>query len=66
MECPFERDRKILQYLLTVPVFSDDGKELWTSCRCGVAGYCLVSFHVKLLLPRRKERLCPETSLSGK
>ncbi|KFZ66880.1 Ras-GEF domain-containing family member 1B, partial [Podiceps cristatus] len=25
VECPFERDRKILQYLLTVPVFSDDG-----------------------------------------
>ncbi|KAM6266399.1 ras-GEF domain-containing family member 1B isoform 2-T4 [Spheniscus humboldti] len=24
VECPFERDRKILQYLLTVPVFSDD------------------------------------------
>lgn len=31
MECPFERDWKILQYLLSVPVFSDDGKELWTS-----------------------------------
>ncbi|NIG59206.1 ras-GEF domain-containing family member 1B isoform X1 [Pontoporia blainvillei] len=25
VECPFERDRKILQYLLTVPVFSEDG-----------------------------------------
>uniref|UniRef100_A0A8C3EP86 RasGEF domain family member 1B n=1 Tax=Corvus moneduloides TaxID=1196302 RepID=A0A8C3EP86_CORMO len=24
VECPFERDWKILQYLLTVPVFSDD------------------------------------------
>ncbi|NXK51461.1 RGF1B protein, partial [Chauna torquata] len=24
VECPFERDRKILQYLLTIPVFSDD------------------------------------------
>uniref|UniRef100_A0ACB8E987 Ras-GEF domain-containing member 1B n=1 Tax=Sphaerodactylus townsendi TaxID=933632 RepID=A0ACB8E987_9SAUR len=24
VECPFERDRKILQYLLTVPVFSED------------------------------------------
>ncbi|XP_009667576.1 ras-GEF domain-containing family member 1B isoform X2 [Struthio camelus] len=24
VECPFERDRKILQYLLTVSVFSDD------------------------------------------
>ncbi|NWU67815.1 RGF1B protein, partial [Pterocles burchelli] len=24
VECPFERDRKVLQYLLTVPVFSDD------------------------------------------
>ncbi|NXU49656.1 RGF1B protein, partial [Turnix velox] len=24
VECPFERDGKILQYLLTVPVFSDD------------------------------------------
>lgn len=31
VECPFERDLKVLQYLLTVPVFSDDGKELWTS-----------------------------------
>lgn len=26
VECPFERDRKILQYLLTVPVFSEDGE----------------------------------------
>lgn len=26
VECPFERDRKILQYLLTAPVFSEDGK----------------------------------------
>ncbi|XP_074948503.1 LOW QUALITY PROTEIN: ras-GEF domain-containing family member 1B [Phalacrocorax aristotelis] len=25
VECPFERDRKILQYLLTVPAFTDDG-----------------------------------------
>ncbi|MBN3301110.1 RGF1B protein, partial [Amia calva] len=25
VECPFERDRKILQYLLTAPVFSEDG-----------------------------------------
>ncbi|KAI4898397.1 hypothetical protein NFI96_002298 [Prochilodus magdalenae] len=24
VECPFERDRKILQYLLTAPVFSED------------------------------------------
>ncbi|CDQ94875.1 unnamed protein product [Oncorhynchus mykiss] len=24
VECPFEKDRKILQYLLTVPVFSED------------------------------------------
>ncbi|XP_062992265.1 ras-GEF domain-containing family member 1B isoform X3 [Elgaria multicarinata webbii] len=24
VECPFERDRKILQYLVTVPVFSED------------------------------------------
>ncbi|XP_019389858.1 PREDICTED: ras-GEF domain-containing family member 1B isoform X1 [Crocodylus porosus] len=24
VECPFERDRKILQYLLTVPIFSED------------------------------------------
>uniref|UniRef100_A0A670ZSZ1 RasGEF domain family member 1B n=1 Tax=Pseudonaja textilis TaxID=8673 RepID=A0A670ZSZ1_PSETE len=24
VECPFERDRKILQYLLTIPVFSED------------------------------------------
>ncbi|KPP73387.1 ras-GEF domain-containing family member 1B-A-like [Scleropages formosus] len=24
VECPFERDRKILQYLLTVPVFTED------------------------------------------
>ncbi|KAL7982145.1 hypothetical protein Chor_001202 [Crotalus horridus] len=26
VECPFERDRKILQYLLTIPAFSEDGK----------------------------------------
>nr|XP_029509072.1 ras-GEF domain-containing family member 1B-like isoform X1 [Oncorhynchus nerka] len=24
VECPFEKDRKILQYLLTAPVFSED------------------------------------------
>jgi hypothetical protein len=28
VECPFERDRKILQYLLTVPVFSEDGEAI--------------------------------------
>lgn len=37
VECPFERDRKILQYLLTVPVFSDDGKEFWASSGLGVS-----------------------------
>lgn len=26
VECPFEKDRKILQYLLTAPIFSEDGK----------------------------------------
>lgn len=26
VECPFEKDRKILQYLLTAPVFTEDGK----------------------------------------
>lgn len=24
--CPFERDRRILQYLVTTPVFSEDGQ----------------------------------------
>lgn len=24
--CPFERDRRILQYLVTAPVFSEDGQ----------------------------------------
>lgn len=26
VECPFEKDRKILQYLLTAPVFTEDGE----------------------------------------
>lgn len=26
VECPFEKDRKILQYLLTAPAFTEDGK----------------------------------------
>lgn len=26
VECPFEKDRKILQYLLTAPAFSEDGR----------------------------------------
>ena len=30
VECPFEKDRKILQYLLTAPVFSEDGKKTHT------------------------------------
>ncbi|EMP30370.1 Ras-GEF domain-containing family member 1B [Chelonia mydas] len=50
VECPFERDRKILQYLLTVPVFSEDAlylasyesegpenhieKDRWKTLRC--------------------------------
>uniref|UniRef100_A0A4W4DQ32 RasGEF domain family, member 1Ba n=1 Tax=Electrophorus electricus TaxID=8005 RepID=A0A4W4DQ32_ELEEL len=50
VECPFERDRKILQYLLTAPVFTDDAlylasyesegpennmeKDRWKSLRC--------------------------------
>lgn len=25
VECPFEKDRKILQYLLTAPAFTEDG-----------------------------------------
>ena len=25
VECPFEKDRKILQYLLTAPAFNEDG-----------------------------------------
>lgn len=24
--CPFERDRRILQYLVTTPVFTEDGQ----------------------------------------
>uniref|UniRef100_A0A8C7EZM3 RasGEF domain family member 1B n=1 Tax=Oncorhynchus kisutch TaxID=8019 RepID=A0A8C7EZM3_ONCKI len=50
VECPFEKDRKILQYLLTAPVFSEDTlylasyesegpenhmeKDRWKSLRC--------------------------------
>uniref|UniRef100_A0A673K1Y2 Ras-GEF domain-containing family member 1B-A-like n=1 Tax=Sinocyclocheilus rhinocerous TaxID=307959 RepID=A0A673K1Y2_9TELE len=50
VECPFDRDRKILQYLLTAPVFSEDAlylasyesegpennmeKDRWKSLRC--------------------------------
>lgn len=26
MICPFDRDRRILQYLVTTPVFSEDGQ----------------------------------------
>lgn len=33
VECPFEKDRKILQYLLTAPAFSEDG----TSTRISLA-----------------------------
>ncbi len=29
VECPFDRDRKILQYLLTAPVFSEDGTDVF-------------------------------------
>lgn len=25
VECPFEKDRKILQYLLTAPAYTEDG-----------------------------------------
>ncbi|KAG2466390.1 RGF1B protein, partial [Polypterus senegalus] len=32
VECPFERDRKILQYLLTAPVFSEDGLLCLVEC----------------------------------
>ncbi|XP_023606099.1 ras-GEF domain-containing family member 1B isoform X4 [Myotis lucifugus] len=54
VECPFERDRKILQYLLTVPVFSEDSlylasyesegpenhieKDRWKSLRSSLLG----------------------------
>lgn len=27
VECPFEKDRKILQYLLTAPAFTEDGRQ---------------------------------------
>lgn len=29
VECPFEKDRRILQYLLTAPVFTEDGEFEW-------------------------------------
>lgn len=29
--CPFDRDRRILQYLVTTPVFSEDGQYLLSS-----------------------------------
>ncbi|XP_054583912.1 ras-GEF domain-containing family member 1B isoform X2 [Eptesicus fuscus] len=54
VECPFERDRKILQYLLTAPVFSEDSlylasyesegpenhieKDRWKSLRSSLLG----------------------------
>ncbi|KAK2491556.1 hypothetical protein MC885_005368 [Smutsia gigantea] len=54
VECPFERDRKILQYLVTVPVFSEDAlylasyesegpenhieKDRWKSLRSSLLG----------------------------
>uniref|UniRef100_A0A8C0CEL5 RasGEF domain family member 1B n=1 Tax=Balaenoptera musculus TaxID=9771 RepID=A0A8C0CEL5_BALMU len=54
VECPFERDRKILQYLLTIPVFSEDAlylasyesegpenhieKDRWKSLRSSLLG----------------------------
>ncbi|XP_025145622.2 ras-GEF domain-containing family member 1B isoform X4 [Bubalus bubalis] len=54
VECPFERDRKILQHLLTVPVFSEDAlylasyesegpenhieKDRWKSLRSSLLG----------------------------
>lgn len=28
VECPFEKDRKILQHLLTAPVFTEDGEQI--------------------------------------
>lgn len=30
VECPFEKDRKILQYLLTAPAFTEDGTSTHT------------------------------------
>ncbi|XP_042113610.1 ras-GEF domain-containing family member 1B isoform X4 [Peromyscus maniculatus bairdii] len=54
VECPFERDRKVLQYLLSVPVFSEDAlylasyesegpennieKDRWKSLRSSLLG----------------------------
>lgn len=32
VECPFEKDRKILQYLLTAPAFTEDGRQQIQSC----------------------------------
>ena len=29
--CPFERDRRILQYLVTSPIFTEDGKHTGTT-----------------------------------
>ncbi|KAG7214466.1 hypothetical protein INR49_026897 [Caranx melampygus] len=37
VECPFEKDRKILQYLLTAPVFTEDGR-LWSTSKSRVTG----------------------------
>lgn len=54
--CPFERDRRILQYLVTTPVFSEDGQSRslllprvvldisLTDCVCSAAELHLASY----------------------
>lgn len=34
VECPFEKDRKILQHLLTAPAFTEDGTSTHTHTLC--------------------------------
>ncbi|MEE6460177.1 hypothetical protein FKM82_000877 [Ascaphus truei] len=41
VECPFEKDRKILHYVLTAPIFSEDGE----STVLGMSKYISVYFH---------------------
>lgn len=47
VECPFEKDRKILQYLHTAPIFSEDGKHI-PSC----LNHILLAIYLFIILYR--------------
>lgn len=41
VECPFEKDKKIQSYLLTAPIYSEEGKGLFLAvCRPRQLGSC--------------------------